>query len=129
MDAYRVGVKIALENGVSPVLAIIGTDLLGLNASIKKVEDNFKGWGTAILGVGAILAGGAILGGIVKIMWRRLRNTRTSLLHCNVYPEISARPQSLAKCPRKHSDTAKRIRLKVEIPKNPGRHQLHLSGR
>ena len=33
-SSYRIGVSIALANGVSPVLAIIGRDLLGIRAPI-----------------------------------------------------------------------------------------------
>ena len=68
MDAYRIGVSIALANGVSPVLAIIGKDLLGLNTSIKQVEGNFKGWSAALIGVGSILAGATILGAMTKLV-------------------------------------------------------------
>jgi hypothetical protein len=67
-DAYRIGVAIVLANGVSPVLAIIGKDLLGLNTSVKAIEKNFGGWATALLGVGGILAGATILGAMTKIV-------------------------------------------------------------
>lgn len=67
MDVYKIGVSIALSNGVSPILAIIGKDLVGLNTSIKKIEQNFGGWAIAIGAVGALLAGGAIVHGLVAI--------------------------------------------------------------
>jgi hypothetical protein len=66
-DVYRIGVTLALANGVSPILAIIGRDLLGLNTSIKKVEGNFKAWGVAVGGVAAVLGGSAILGAMAKL--------------------------------------------------------------
>jgi hypothetical protein len=66
-DNYRVGVSIALANGISPVLAIIGRDMLGLQTSIRQIERNFRGWAGAIAGVGSVLAGGAIIGGLAKI--------------------------------------------------------------
>ncbi len=68
MDVYRIGVSIALANGVSPVLAIIGKDLLGLNTSIKGIEQNFGGWAKALVGVGAILTGTTILGAMTKLV-------------------------------------------------------------
>jgi hypothetical protein len=67
MDNYRIGVSIALANGVSPVLAIIGRDLLGLAPTIKGIEKNFAGWATALGGVAAILGGSAMIGGLVAL--------------------------------------------------------------
>lgn len=67
MDQYRIGVTIALANGVSPVLAIIGKDMLGLHATTSKVEQNFAGWSKALIGVGAILAGSMIMGTMIKL--------------------------------------------------------------
>src|SRR5882724_9291546 len=66
-DPYRIGVSIALANGVSPVLAIIGRDLLGLNTSIRRIEGAFGGWVTALGGVAAILGGTALVGGMVAL--------------------------------------------------------------
>jgi hypothetical protein len=66
-DPYRIGVSIALANGVSPVLAIIGRDLLGLRSTIRGIEAAFGGWATAIGGVAAILGGSAMIGGLVAI--------------------------------------------------------------
>jgi hypothetical protein len=66
-DVYRIGVSIALANGVSPVLAIISRDLLGLKAPIKDIEGLFSGWNKALLGVGAILGGSLMIDGLVKI--------------------------------------------------------------
>ncbi len=67
VDVYRIGVSIALANGVSPVLAIIGRDLLGLGSTIRGIENNFKGWATALGGVAAILGGSVMLGGLAKL--------------------------------------------------------------
>jgi hypothetical protein len=67
MDAYRIGVSIVLANGVSPVLAIIGKDLLGLHTSTSAIERNFRGWSAALISVGSIMAGGAILGAVTKL--------------------------------------------------------------
>jgi hypothetical protein len=67
VDAYKIGVSIALANGVSPILAIIGRDLVGLNTSIAKIEKGFSGWAVAIGGVAAILGGSAMIGGLVAL--------------------------------------------------------------
>jgi hypothetical protein len=67
VDAYRIGVSIVLANGVSPVLAIIGRDLLGLHTSTGAIQRNFAGWATALAGVGGILAGATILGAMTKL--------------------------------------------------------------
>jgi hypothetical protein len=66
-DNYRIGVSIALANGVSPVLAIISKDLLGLRGPIGQIERGFAGWHGKLIGVASVLAGGAILGAIKKI--------------------------------------------------------------
>lgn len=66
-DVYKIGVSIVLANGVSPVLAVIGRDLLGLDSTTRKIEGNFAGWSKALIGVGAILAGTTILGAMTKI--------------------------------------------------------------
>lgn len=68
MDAYRIGVSIVMANGVSPVLAVIGRDLLGLNTNVSKIQSNFAGWSTALIGVGSILTGATILGALTKIV-------------------------------------------------------------
>lgn len=66
-DVYKIGVSIALANGVSSVLAIIGRDFLGLNASIAKVEKSFGRWGLAIGGVASILGGTAMTKGLISL--------------------------------------------------------------
>src|SRR5258705_13333130 len=68
MDSYRIGVSIALANGVSPVLAVIGRDMLGLKTKISDIERNFGGWAKALIGVGGILAGSTILGAMGKLV-------------------------------------------------------------
>jgi hypothetical protein len=42
-------------------------DLAGLGARIKSVEAGFGGWKTALGGVAAVLASGAIVEGVVAI--------------------------------------------------------------
>jgi hypothetical protein len=59
---YDIGIHIAMTNGVSPVLAIIAKDMLGLNTSAKKLEEAFSKIGTSL----KLMAGGAaaIVGGV-----------------------------------------------------------------
>src|ERR1700730_7284562 len=64
---YKIGVSIALANGVSPVLATIMRDLAGLGTRIKSVEAGFGGWETALGGVAAVLATGEIVKGVIAI--------------------------------------------------------------
>ncbi len=66
-DPYRIGVSIVLANGVSPVLAIIARDMLGLRAPIGAIERSFGRWTTAIGATAAILGGSAIIGGLAAI--------------------------------------------------------------
>ncbi|MFG1388804.1 phage tail tape measure protein [Xanthobacter versatilis] len=68
MDAYKIGVSIALSNGVSPVLGIISKDLLGVHQHVKDVEGGFKRWGTAVAGVAAIMGGSALLAAMGKLV-------------------------------------------------------------
>ena len=66
-DVYKVAIAMTLQNGVSPMLGVIGRDLLGLHSKIKGIEEGFGGWATRLKGVVGVLAGGAILGGLTKI--------------------------------------------------------------
>jgi hypothetical protein len=66
-DNYKIGVSIALANGVSPVLAIIARDMLGMGGKIKDIEKGFAGWNTKLIGVAAVLGGAGILGALWKI--------------------------------------------------------------
>jgi hypothetical protein len=66
-DIYKIGVSIALHNGISPALAIIGRDLLGLKTKIGDIEKSFGGWARAIGGVAGIMAGSGLIEGVAKI--------------------------------------------------------------
>ncbi|KAA0685999.1 hypothetical protein DTW90_34500 [Neorhizobium sp. P12A] len=68
MDVWKIGVAISLTNGMSPVLAIIAKDLLGIKAGVGEVEAAFNRWNLAIAGAGAALAGSAILAGMAKLV-------------------------------------------------------------
>lgn len=68
MDVWKIGVAISLANGMSPVLAVIAKDLLGIKGQVSEVEQAFTKWNAAIAGAGAVLAGGAILTGMAKLV-------------------------------------------------------------
>ena len=68
MEAYKIMVSIGLANGMSPILAVIGRDVLGLNTKVQDVEKSFGRWGLAAGGVAGILGGSAMLGSMVKLV-------------------------------------------------------------
>jgi hypothetical protein len=68
LDVWKIGVAISLTNGMSPVLAVIAADLLGLKGKVGEVESAFKGWNTALAGTLSIVAGGALIAGVAKLI-------------------------------------------------------------
>ncbi|MDI3561287.1 hypothetical protein [Bradyrhizobium sp. Arg816] len=67
MDAYRIGVSIALANNVSPVLAVISRDLLGIKAPINQITRAFEAWKPALLGAVGVIAGAEMIRGLATI--------------------------------------------------------------
>ena len=67
VDQYRIGVSIVLANGVSPALAIIGRDLLGMHTRVGDIQRDIGRWATALGSVGAVLGGAAVLGAMTKL--------------------------------------------------------------
>ncbi|UGY03278.1 hypothetical protein [Bradyrhizobium quebecense] len=67
-DQYRVGVTIALTNGVSPILSTIMADLLRVERQIGKVSSLFNTWKPAIIAAGAALAGGELIKGLHEVV-------------------------------------------------------------
>lgn len=67
MDVWKIGVAMSLTNGMSPVIAVIAKDVLGLKGKVKDVETAFKSWKPAIAGALSILAGGAMIGAVAKL--------------------------------------------------------------
>lgn len=55
-NVYRIGVNIAMSNGVSPVLGIIARDLLGVHGHVGNLE---RGMGRLRLAIGGVVAIGA----------------------------------------------------------------------
>lgn len=66
-DIYSIGVGITLANGVSPALAIISRQLLGVHTSVGAINASFGRWATGLSAAAAILGGTAMLGGLAKI--------------------------------------------------------------
>lgn len=52
---YEIAIRISMENAVSPILAIIGKDMLGLGIGVKELE---KGLNRVGVGLKAAIAGG-----------------------------------------------------------------------
>ncbi len=67
-DIYRIGVSLALTNGVSQVLGVMARDLLGFRGEIGKSQESLNRLKGVMLGVGAVMGGTAILGGMVKLV-------------------------------------------------------------
>ncbi len=67
MDVWKIGVAISLQNGMSPVLAIIARDLLGLKGHVADVEKGFSAWSGALKGAAQIIAGGMMVDAFAKI--------------------------------------------------------------
>lgn len=66
-DIYKIGVAIMLTDGMSPILSLISHRLLGVHKSVGQINSGIGKWKTGLLGVAGVIAGGAIIGGMVKI--------------------------------------------------------------
>ncbi len=67
-DIYRIGVSIAMTNGVSAVLGVIGRDLLGLHRHIDETSAKLGRVKLAMAGLGGVVVGGAVLGGMADLV-------------------------------------------------------------
>jgi hypothetical protein len=67
LEAYRIGVEIAVKNSMSSALAVISRDLLGIHTKVGEIEKGIGKWGLAITGVAGVLAGTGILKGLAEI--------------------------------------------------------------
>ena len=93
-SAYSIGVSIVLANGVSPVLAIIARDLLGIHASANHIQQNFGGWATAIGAVSLAMGGAGLLGIMAKIVEKGadFQDAMTKISQLN--PKVAAQVNS-----------------------------------
>jgi hypothetical protein len=67
-NPYEIAIHMSMTNGVSPILALISKDMLGLQLSVKKLEDAFGSMGSKMkLAIGGAVA---IAGGVegVKVV-------------------------------------------------------------
>ncbi|MGI4797103.1 MAG: hypothetical protein ACRYG8_24230 [Janthinobacterium lividum] len=67
-DVFRIGVSIALTNGMSSVLGVIQRDLLGLNHHVDESVAKLGRVKAAMMGLGAVVIGGAVLDGMGKLV-------------------------------------------------------------
>jgi hypothetical protein len=67
-NLYRVGVELALANGVSPVISIITRDLLHMQRHIDAAAVGFNKLGAALAGVGGMFVGGVMLEGMEEVV-------------------------------------------------------------
>lgn len=68
MNVYRIGVSIAMSNGVSPVLGVIARDILGLHGKVGQLSKGFSRLKLAIGGALAVAGGAAILGTMGRLL-------------------------------------------------------------
>jgi hypothetical protein len=68
MEAYKVGVTIAMSSNAAQVLGAISKQLLGIHGHIGKINGQLSRMGLAIGGVAAIMGGEKILKGYAKLV-------------------------------------------------------------
>jgi hypothetical protein len=120
MNAYKIGVEIALANNVSPILAIIGRDMLGLGTKIKDIEKNFVGWSKALIGVGGILAGSTILGAMGKLV-EKTKDFQDELIKLQRLGGDIGNAAASGQMTAKAFDISRRVPMKVQdLMKIPG---------
>lgn len=68
MDVYKIAVSIGLANKVSPVLAIISRDLLGVKTKVADIEQQFGRWKLAVGGVAAAMGAAGLLDITAKLV-------------------------------------------------------------
>jgi hypothetical protein len=64
VEAYRIGVHIAMTNGVSQVLGVVAREMLGFQRHIDATTAKLGTLRTALIGLGAVTVGGAMLAGV-----------------------------------------------------------------
>lgn len=107
MEAYQIGVKIALSNGMSPVLAVISKELLGINSTVKQIEGNFKKWAIVAGSAGSVLAGGAIIRG-----WSKIAEHGKEILHQQeMMRQAGMQNKEVVEATAKAWDTSRKIQV------------------
>ncbi|WP_424139361.1 hypothetical protein [Roseomonas chloroacetimidivorans] len=64
VEAYRIGVHLAMTNGVSQVLGVVAREMLGFQRHIDAATAKLGTLRTALIGLGAVTVGGAMLAGV-----------------------------------------------------------------
>ena len=67
IDAYTIGVSIALSNGVSAILAVIQKDVLGLKRAVDLTQGSFDRMKVAAFGFSGVVIGGAMIAGLSSL--------------------------------------------------------------
>ena len=68
INAYEIGVKITMASNAAMVLGLMQREMFGLNANVKWLEGGLSRVKVAALGAMGVIAGGAALAGIAKIV-------------------------------------------------------------
>lgn len=91
-DVYKVGMEIALTGGLSSALAGIMGQLGGMHGRVKEIEKGLRGWNAALIGVGFVAAGAAVLTGANKI-----EEAGEKLAHAKEMLSLGKTPEDMAR--------------------------------
>lgn len=64
IDAYRIGVHLSMTNGVSGALGVLSREMMGFNRHIDAAREKLGALKTALIGLGSVAIGGALLAGV-----------------------------------------------------------------
>jgi hypothetical protein len=67
LEAYKIGVELAIKDSFSSALALFGSKLTGIHAKVGEIEAGIGKWGRAIAGVAGVMAGSALFKGLETI--------------------------------------------------------------
>lgn len=120
MEAYRIGVSIALANGVSPVIAIIAKDLAGLDLNVKKVEQGLMTWRAPLLGFASLIGGSMVIGAMEKLV-DKTKDFQEELIKLQRLGGGMSAAVASGEITSKAFDISRRVPMKVEdLMKIPG---------
>jgi hypothetical protein len=81
---YKVGIDIEAHNAVSPVLALLSREFIGLNYHVSHLIEKFSSMGVAqksLFGAGIV---GAVAGGAILAMANHIEKAGEKLVHAQV---------------------------------------------
>ena len=67
IDAYKIGVSIAMTNGVSAILGVMQRDVLGLKKAVDFTTEGFNKMKLAAVGFAAVTVGAGMLAGLAEL--------------------------------------------------------------